>query len=468
MTAFLRCGIRRAFRLVVVVVVGLVAIEGAALLGVRTARADVVPPGPELPPFLAFQDALGIWRRHGLDVRLADAAVKASEGSVLIAGAVANPVASASVIRLFTYQWTPASELDCNRSGAVCPPWGYTFNLSDSAAIEDMLSGKRALRLKAARNALAASKMSRVDAVRTVGFQVKSAYVQVAEAQLAYLFAKDVALSEATTLKKFEDRYKAGAINEGDLERIEVAKLEADQAETSAVSTLRQARVQLAFLLGVRGDVPEFDVDTKVLDYADPARVRDVTPLMLVRSAFENRPDLLSSGYARAAADVQREVVRRQKFPPISLAINYQWGGAGGWSVDNAPVGPQILFSISTPIPAFYQLQGEERQAEAQREAARLQQAKTTTQVASDVATAYAAYGASKRLVERMDGGLLKSAKGAFDVTAAQYDKGAASLTEYLDALRTYIATKNEYFGDLTTYWTSAFQLEAAVGRDLL
>ena len=103
-----------------------------------------------------------------------------------------------------------------------------------------------------------------------------------------------------------------------------------------------------------------------------------------------------------------------------------------------------------------------------------MQQAKTTAQVASDVATAYAAYGASKRLVERMEGwrrpngGLLKSAKGAFDITAAQYDKGAASLTEYLDALRTDIATKNEYFGDLTTYWTSVFQLEAAVGRDLL
>jgi cobalt-zinc-cadmium efflux system outer membrane protein len=102
-----------------------------------------------------------------------------------------------------------------------------------------------------------------------------------------------------------------------------------------------------------------------------------------------------------------------------------------------------------------------------------VQQAKTTAQVASDVATAYAAYGASKHLVERMEGGrrpeggLLQSAKGAFEITAVQYDKGAASLTEYLDALRTYIATRNEYFGDLAAYWTSVFQLEAAVGRDL-
>jgi cobalt-zinc-cadmium efflux system outer membrane protein len=67
----------------------------------------------------------------------------------------------------------------------------------------------------------------------------------------------------------------------------------------------------------------------------------------------------------------------------------------------------------------------------------------------------------------RDTGGLLESAKGAFDIVATQYDKGAANLTDYLDALRTYISTKNEYFSDLTSYWTAVFQLEAAVGKDL-
>ena len=91
----------------------------------------------------------------------------------------------------------------------------------------------------------------------------------------------------------------------------------------------------------------------------------------------------------------------------------------------------------------------------------------------SDVTSGLAALEASRSLVQRMEGtrreggGLLLSAKGAFDVAAAQYDGGSASLTDYLDALRTYIATKNEYIGDLTNYWTAVFQLEAAVGRDL-
>jgi cobalt-zinc-cadmium efflux system outer membrane protein len=457
---------RRAPKVLVVVALLAVPLGGHA-------GAEIVPAAAELPQLLTFDDALRIWRAHGLDLLLAEAAVKNAEGGVLVAGAIQNPVATATVANAFTYQWTKSSDFDCNHFGAVCTPWGYSFGLNDSAAIEDALSGKRDLRLKVARNAYAAAKMSRADATRTIGLQVKSAYIQVAQAQLALRFAKDVATSQVTTLKKFQDRYKAGAISEGDLERIEVTKLEADQAVNSAESTLRQARAALAFLLGVRGSVPEFDVDAKALDYAAPAKLVGVSPVTLVHTAFERRPDLLSSAYARASADWQHQLVLRQKFPDITLGLTYQWGGAAGWSVDLAIIGPMLTLSLSAPIPVFYQLQGEELQAEAQLEIAMLQQAKTTAQVASDVANGYAALDASMKLVERMEGprrsggGLLESAKGAFEIVAAQYDKGAASLTDYLDALRTYIATKNEYLGDLANYWTSVFQLEAAVGREL-
>jgi cobalt-zinc-cadmium efflux system outer membrane protein len=456
------------------VVLALLFTHAAPLGNGRAAAADIVlPAAAELPRLLTLDDALRIWRAHGLDVLLSDAAVKTSEGAVLIAGAVPNPVASASITNAFTYQWSKAGDFDCNFDGAVCNTWGYTFGMNDSAAIEDTLSGKRDLRLKVARNALAAAKLSRVDATRTIGFQVKSVYVQVAQAQLAYRFAKDIAVSEITTLKKFQDRYKAGAISEGDLERIEVTKLEADQAVDGAESTLRQARAALAFLLGVRGNVPEFDVDTKVLDYTKPGGIHRTTAFNLVQAAFDNRPDLASAAYLRASADMQLKLVERQKFPDITLGLTYQWGGAAGWSVDLAVVPPLLTMSLSGALPVFYQLQGEERQAQAQLEIALLQQAKNTAQVASDVGTGYAAVDASMKLVERMqgprrsDGGLLESAKGAFDIVATQYDKGAASLTDYLDALRTYIATKNEYIGDLASYWTAVFQLEAAAAKDL-
>ena len=438
------------------------------------ARPDgPIPPSTELPPTLSLEDALRIFRRRGLDLLIADAATRNAEGAVKIAGAVPNPVVTGSVGNAFTYTTSAFSKSDCRANGAECSPWIYNIGVTDSAAIEDTLSGKRDLRLKVARNALAAAKMTRVDAERLIAFQMKSAYVQVASAARALKFAKDVATSQATTLKKAQDRYKGGAINEGDLQRIEVQKLEANQAADTAEYTLRSARVALAFILGVRGEVPEFDVDTKVLDYSVPAALRDATGVGLLRTAFDHRPDLVGLGYLRQQAEAQIQLVKRQKFPDVTVGANYSWGGFGGLST-NGPVGPQVLtFSLSAPIPVFYALQGEQRQAEAQRDTSSLQHAKATAQVVSDVSTGVAAFVAARQLVERMEGprrdggGLLQSARGAFEIIAERYEKGGASLTDYLDALRTYIATRNEYFGDLATYWTAVFQVEAAIAKDL-
>jgi cobalt-zinc-cadmium efflux system outer membrane protein len=439
----------------------------------KAARADVIPPAAELPQVLTLDDALRIFKARGLDLLIAEAGVRNAEGGVAIAGAVQNPVLTGGVGKGITWSNTYASGKDCSHDGALCSPYLYNIGISDSAAIEDWLSGKRDLRLKVARNALAAAKMSRVDAGRTITFQVKAAYLQVAQMQLTYGFAKEVDTSEGTTLKKFQDRYRGGAVNEGDLQRIEVEKLEAAQAVDGAQAALRQARAALAFLLGVRGDAPEFDVDTKVLDYAELGGLRTVTATGLLHIAFDHRPDLIAAAYLRASAEAQLDLVNRQKIPDLTLGVNYVWGGFNGWSVDNSLASPTINFSLSAPLPVFYQLQGEQRQAEAQRDTSKLQHAKAASQVANDITTALAALQASKHQVARMegprraDGGLLESAKGAFDIVATQYDKGAASLTDYLDALRTYIATRNEYFGDLASYWTATYQLEAAVGKEL-
>ena len=112
-----------------------------------------------------------------------------------------------------------------------------------------------------------------------------------------------------------------------------------------------------------------------------------------------------------------------------------------------------VTFGVSAPLPVLYQLQGEQKQAEAQMDTNSLQRALTTKQVVSDVDTAYAAYVGAQKLVVRMEKGepeskvrsILESAKVALDITRLQYEKGAASLSDFLLALQTYIATKVEY-----------------------
>jgi len=66
-----------------------------------------------------------------------------------------------------------------------------------------------------------------------------------------------------------------------------------------------------------------------------------------------------------------------------------------------------------------------------------------------------------------MEGGLLERARRARELVSVQYQKGAASLLDFLDAQRTFIATNVEYLQDLALYWGAVFKLEQAVGEDL-
>jgi cobalt-zinc-cadmium efflux system outer membrane protein len=314
-----------------------------------------------------------------------------------------------------------------------------------------------------ARAALAAAKMSRQDAQRNLEFQVKSAYVQVVLAQDSLDFAKEAQKSNTTELALFQARYERGAINEGDLARMKTQKLESDQVVDTDVQTLRQARVALAFLLGVRGHVPEYDIDPDVLKYHIPPTLQSSSPDTLLRAAFDKRPDLRALGYQRQSAEAQIHLNKRQVFPDIAVSVNYAQTGTGNSAIQP----PTLSFGLSAPLPLFYQMQGDIKKAEAQYKTETLTQAQTTAQVVSDVEAAYAAFAGSKLLVERMEATLLQQAKIARDITLKQFTGGTATLMDFLDAQRTYIATNLEYLQNLTAYWTAVYQLEQAVGTDL-
>lgn len=441
------------------------ALVAASLVFAGPSGADVIPQPVELPQQLTMDQAVQILRTKSLDLLIAEAAVRNAEGDVGVAGAVPNPALNVGYGRVLPPYDSGGSKFGCDVSPNGCSANQWTVGIADQAAIEDSLSGKRDLRLKVARAALAAARLSRNDALRTIEFQVKSAYAQVAQAQRALYFAKDTQATNVKTLELFQTRLRSGAINEGDLARIQTQKLEADQAVDQAMQSLRQARVALAFLLGVRGPIPDFVVDDHILDYSVPEPLARADEDRLLRLAFDHRPDLLAQGYQRASAEAAIALAKRQRFPDITLSAQYtQTGTASG---PGAVQPPTISFGISAPIPIFYQQQGEIRKAEANYDTQSVTQAKMTAQVVSDVGAAVAGYETSRSLVERMEKQLKPAAERAFSITRLQYDKGAATLMDFLDAQRTYIATNVEYLQDLANYWTAVYQVEEAVGMEL-
>ena len=414
--------------------------------------AEEVPAEPRLPARLGLDEALRIFRERGLDLLIAEAAVQGAEGDVRAAGAVPNPLASFGVGK--SYRCAPGA----------CQDLAYTAGLSDQAALENTLSGKRGLRLDAARAALAVARASRTDAERMLGFQVKQQFLASLIGRRALDYAREAQAATREMFNLAQVRFQAGAVSEADVARVEVLKLEAEQGVEAAVQAATQAKLGLAFLLGVRSSPPEFEAEgPELLKAATPPTLQGATPESLLALARKSRPDLQAAGYQKERATAALALAKRLRFPDIALSLQYAQQGAG----ESAVTPPTYTLGLSLPLPLFYQQQGEVAKAEADRRTQWLQEARLEAQVAADVGNAHASFTAAQRMVERMETRLLDRARLARDLVQIQYRKGAASLLDYLDAERTYIAVQVEYLADLTAYWTALFQLEQAVGASL-
>ncbi len=442
-------------------------------------------PDPALPTVVTLDKALDVFRAHGFDLLIAEAAVMSAEGDVKAAGAIPNPNYNLGYYRMFFQQ------------NAFETGNGWYVGLGDSNAIEDSLSGKRGLRIDVAKKALGAARMARVDAQRTLELQVKQQYFQMALAQRALTFSLEIQQRMDEYLDLTQKRFKLGAINEADEARVEIDKLEADQAVDVATQNLRAARVQLAFLLGMRGVVPEFGIEPARINFAVPSSLAAATPDSLLKDALQHRPDLQAITLQRDRANAQVRLSKRMRFPDIALNLQYaQQGSTTGACLDpngnqvgpvpfvdgapncqalgnnisygSAAQPPTLTLGISGTLPLLYQQQGEIKKAEADVRAQTAQQAKTEAQVAADVQSAFVNFSSTKQLVQRMESRLLERAQTTLDKVLLQRSQGNASGLEVSAARRQFVATSIEYLQDLANYWISVALLESAVGMELM
>jgi cobalt-zinc-cadmium efflux system outer membrane protein len=423
----------------------------AALAPVATA-ADL-PPEPAIPATLTLGQAVALFRAHGLDLLIAEATAEGAAGDALVAGAIANP----SVTGGYYHSFFQGDTFETHN--------GWFAGLGDSNVIIDALSGKRGLRRSVADAALAAARLGRADALRTLELQVKQIYYQAVAAGEALELAHETADSTAHTFDLNQIRYKSGAISEVDLSRTETAKLEAEQMVDTATLALRTAKVQLAFLLGQRHAFNDFAIDAGQLRSTTPA-LQSTSVAALVERAMERRPDLRAQESQRTRAAQSVALARRQRFPDFGLGVQYSEQGSS--SANNAISPPTLELSLTGTLPLFYQQQGEIKKAEADARTQDAQSAKLRAQVVADVENAYASYQTAQRQVQRMEGRLLDRAQRARQLVELQYQKGAASLLEYLDAQRTYVAVKGEYIQNLTAYWNAIFQIESATATEVV
>jgi cobalt-zinc-cadmium efflux system outer membrane protein len=408
----------------------------------------------QIPVQLHLQDALRLFREHGLDLILAEAAVEGARGESLLASAAPNPSFSAGVGRSFA----------CSSSGGSdCSALAWSFGVSDGSAVFDSISGKRRLRMSAANLALEVAHKGEADARRTLEGLLRQTYLQTVAARQAFSTQKEAQETLARLAELIRARYQHGAISEVDVLKVETEKLTADQQVERSEQDLTTAKAQLAFMLGARGHVPSFDVDPELPGYLVPPTLQGATVDSLLDVARKQRPDLAGARIGRDRADASVRSSQRLRFPDIEMSA----GVSGQGSYASAINPPTFSFGLTLTPPLFNRFEGEIVKAKADLTAQKAQLAKTEAQVLNDVQTAFTQFKSARSRVERAERELLEHAKHTRDLVQLQYQKGAASLLEYLDAQRILISTKLDYEGDLSDYWQAVVLIGQAAGVEL-
>ena len=415
------------------------------------APSPVVAPAPAPTTALSLADAVGLARTRGYDVLTAQAAVQGAQADVRTAGQLPNPELTGG----------PSRRVDCGTCNAGA--WGAFATLSDQGLIEGAISRKRRLKADVAERALDAARFGRVNAERVLVAEVKIEYVQEAAAAARLELTKEVAASLQKSVEVNRVRYPR-VIDEGQLARVEQEALRADQDVDLAVRQLRQEQIEMAQLLGNEGVVPEYVVDRKILDYRVPDTLTTIDKVALLRTAMESRADRKQAVAQVAQSEAQIDLTKRQRVPDISFQVQYQQLGSG----DQAPQPPTLSVGLGLPLPLFYQQQGEIGRATADRQTALVARKRLENTLVSDVESSVNAFVTARRTVERYEGTLLERARRARDITQVQYTAGSATLTDLLDAQRSYVQVNSGYLDELVAYWTAVFQLEQAIGKELV
>jgi cobalt-zinc-cadmium efflux system outer membrane protein len=313
---------------------------------------------------------------------------------------------------------------------------------------------KRELRLESAQEGTRITQSEHEDLDRNMVFALRTAFVGTLQAK----FILDLARADLDYYDKIIDisrtMFKAGAIGQIDLDRIELLRVQYESEIETAIVNLRTAKIQLLQMLNDRTPVDQFDV-TGPFDFSD-----NLQPLDTYRdAALAARPDL------QAALQTIQQSQTNHK---LAVANGSADPTFAGWYTYNAstnnPNGPQTLgASVSIPLRIFDKNQGEKKRTLIDIDRSQQASEATRAQVFSDVDTAYELVRSNIALLKPYKAKYNDQALRVRDTVTFAYEHGGASLMDFLNAQSDYRQVQLAYAQLIGAYLTAAGQLNLAV-----
>ena len=394
---------------------------------------------PQAPVRITLDEAIRMAIQHNHTLLAARTTVQQSLAQEVSANLRPNPQFAATWAYLPLYR----------------PEEGFLTYLHDSTELDVGLSylfergQKRQNRLQAARDTTAVTRSQVEDNERTLAFQVASLFINVQLAESTLEVTQQNLKSFQNTVDISETRYKAGGLSENDYLKIKLQALQfqtdVQQAQLARIQALSDLRQQLGYESVPAG----YDV-SGAFDY----RPLLVTLPELEALALQNRPDLRAAQSGIAAASSQYRLAKANAKQDVTLGANYSHTSG----VNAATV------SMSVPLPVFDRNQGEIARTHYAITQAQEQQKAVNGQVLTDVRDAYEGLQTNDRVVQFYRSGSLETSRRTRDIGEYAYQRGAASLLDFLDTERSYRATELAYRQALAAYLLSVEQLRQAAG----
>ncbi|MEO8051363.1 MAG: TolC family protein [Acidobacteriota bacterium] len=407
--------------------------------GMLVAHAQQPNPPPSPAVRITLEQAIQFALQHNHALEAARSTIRQNQALEITANLRPNPTLSWDTQFLPLFNLNQFNWSYINNSAQFDVGLGYTFERGK----------KRQRRLQAAQDQTTISRSLVSDNQRTLAFNVAQQFVSVLLAQSMIELAQQDLASFQQTVDLSEAQVRAGAISEGDALKIKLQLLQFQTDVSSARLAKVQALAALRQLVGFESVAQNYDVEG-TLDYQSVHG--DLAALKML--AMNSRPDLLAARQSITAARSQESLAVANGKRDLDVSFNYS-------HVTHINSG---AFFFNMQIPIFDRNQGEIARTQAAITQSQELVAEANEQVMSDVVNAYEGLHTNDQIVALYRSGYLEKSTQSRDISLYAYQRGAASLLDYLDAERSYRANQLAYRQAVANYMLTLEQLRAAVG----
>jgi cobalt-zinc-cadmium efflux system outer membrane protein len=316
---------------------------------------------------------------------------------------------------------------------------------------------KRELRQESAQKATDIATSQFKDQDRTLLSTLRGAFVLTLQQKAILELAKADLDYYDKVLTISRERFRVGGLARVDLDRLELQRVQYESDVESAKVALEDAKIQVLTLLNDRTPADHFDV-MGPFDSSDQLPSRDE----LHRVALDIRPDLKAANQAVDKAKTDHNLAVANGSTDPTFTVWYSYNPSFNNPNDKHTVGA----SVNIPLRIFDRNQGEKLRTQLDIGLNERQRDAAEAQVFSDVDTAYANVMSNINLLRPYKAKYLAQAVRVRDTVTYAYQRGGASLLDFLNAESDYRTVQVNYLTLIGAYLTAVAQLNQAVGRE--